>query len=334
MKIPCNMVQDLLPSYIDDICSEETTKQVGEHLEKCQNCEKKYREMKGELPESLMPEPEDVLSEEFQPMKKIRKRHTWQIVTLAATIVLVIIGGSIIASKKNANSYSAGYSEGTDEGYNTGYTEGYVGATAENPDLLTMKAGTLNTGEILIELLDLMKEKWNPEEALYVVQEKEAPSCYFPMLHLCLSDGESAYIIEGFVGYKENTLTLEVKRVGLDAVEISEQCFRFEALVDCAKAMNISLNDDLGDTTVVFMFNANDALKNASKIGVHVEEDENRVNWIYRDGQVEKVLEDTQLEGYGAYYVVHVVSTGLVFDENEEPHMEMIENHSLYIETK
>ncbi len=333
MKIPCNMVQDLLPSYIDDICSEETTKQVEEHLGKCQNCEKKYREMKGELPEKLMQEPEEVLSEEFQPMKKIRKRHTWHVAILAATIVLVIIGGSIIASKKNANSYSAGYGEGTTEGYSTGYSEGYVDATAENPDLLTMKVETLNTGEILIELLYLMKEKWNHGEALYVVREKEATSCYFPMLHLCLSDGESAYIVEGFVGYKENTLTLEVKRVGLDAVEISEQCFRFEALVDCAKAMNISLNDDFGDRTVVFIFNANDELKSASKIGVHVE-DENLENWIYRDGQVEKVLEDTQLEGYGAYYVVHVVSSGLVFDENEEPHTEMIEKHSLYIETK
>ncbi len=38
MKYECNVVQDLLPLYKDDVCSDETKKIVKEHLEECENC--------------------------------------------------------------------------------------------------------------------------------------------------------------------------------------------------------------------------------------------------------------------------------------------------------
>ncbi len=37
-KISCNVVKDLLPSYLEGICSEDTVKLVKEHLEECREC--------------------------------------------------------------------------------------------------------------------------------------------------------------------------------------------------------------------------------------------------------------------------------------------------------
>lgn len=46
MKITCNIIQDLLPSYADDICSEDTKALVDEHVAECEQCREKLEQMK------------------------------------------------------------------------------------------------------------------------------------------------------------------------------------------------------------------------------------------------------------------------------------------------
>ena len=43
---PCDIIQDLLPGYIDEILSETGTRVVKEHLEECEKCNQVYLEMK------------------------------------------------------------------------------------------------------------------------------------------------------------------------------------------------------------------------------------------------------------------------------------------------
>ncbi len=50
--IGCEVIQDLLPLYEDDCCSEQTRKLVEEHLRECDICGKKYNHYKVELPEN------------------------------------------------------------------------------------------------------------------------------------------------------------------------------------------------------------------------------------------------------------------------------------------
>ena len=38
MKYPCEMIQDLIPLYIEGICSDESKKIVEEHLSLCKSC--------------------------------------------------------------------------------------------------------------------------------------------------------------------------------------------------------------------------------------------------------------------------------------------------------
>lgn len=47
-KIGCEVIRDLLPSYIDEICSEETVKLVEEHFKGCQECRALAERMKKE----------------------------------------------------------------------------------------------------------------------------------------------------------------------------------------------------------------------------------------------------------------------------------------------
>ena len=38
MKYSCNMIQDLIPLYIDGVCSEESKEAVEQHLSECPDC--------------------------------------------------------------------------------------------------------------------------------------------------------------------------------------------------------------------------------------------------------------------------------------------------------
>ena len=45
----CDIVQDLLPLYYDNACSEESRRFVEKHLPGCNDCQKMYNELKESL---------------------------------------------------------------------------------------------------------------------------------------------------------------------------------------------------------------------------------------------------------------------------------------------
>ena len=46
MNYPCSVIQDLLPLYIDGVCSQESRKLVEAHLAECTVCGQILEEMK------------------------------------------------------------------------------------------------------------------------------------------------------------------------------------------------------------------------------------------------------------------------------------------------
>ena len=42
----CDVIKDLLPSYVDGLCSIESNKIIQEHLEQCNDCRKLYDQMR------------------------------------------------------------------------------------------------------------------------------------------------------------------------------------------------------------------------------------------------------------------------------------------------
>lgn len=98
----CDVVQDLLPLYLDGCCHPGSRALVEEHLKECPDCERVRQEMAGEIPAPEEPQPEgeaEPAKEEPEQapeqkrartfrkgMKKIRRR--W-IASLVAVIILV-----------------------------------------------------------------------------------------------------------------------------------------------------------------------------------------------------------------------------------------------------
>ena len=44
-EIPCEMIEDLLPSYVERLTAERTEEEIRAHLSRCENCRKKYEAM-------------------------------------------------------------------------------------------------------------------------------------------------------------------------------------------------------------------------------------------------------------------------------------------------
>jgi len=89
VKVDCKIIEDMLPLYLDEVCSIPTKQMVEEHLKECETCRKLKESMQGiPVPSVELEQIEDekVLKKGFQ---KIRIR--WRISLLAAMIILPLL---------------------------------------------------------------------------------------------------------------------------------------------------------------------------------------------------------------------------------------------------
>ena len=97
MKITCNIIEDLLPLYVDDMVSEDSRKLVEEHLKGCPACRKMQEEMMRE--NRLTAGIKDgnsvqINKTEAEPLKKIRRRiRKKRILSVILAVVLVAAAG-------------------------------------------------------------------------------------------------------------------------------------------------------------------------------------------------------------------------------------------------
>lgn len=94
-KLPCEVVQDLFPSYIDELTSEVTKKLVDEHVEDCQECKRVLSFMKN--PEA---EPMELVKEkeEIDFLKKARRNNRKKTVAAAVAMAAVLLLFIVISS--------------------------------------------------------------------------------------------------------------------------------------------------------------------------------------------------------------------------------------------
>lgn len=99
-KLPCEVIQDLLPLYIDDLTQNVTGQLIEEHLKKCESCSRKYENMINKLGKEAIQEEDTIV--EIDYLKKVRQKNqkkiifssfiTIAILLLAAAIKLFVIG--------------------------------------------------------------------------------------------------------------------------------------------------------------------------------------------------------------------------------------------------
>ena len=88
-SLPCDIVQDLLPSYVDGILSDTSACAVSKHLQSCKACHDMYDDM---VTDELRQDNTDQQEKEIDYLKKVRSktRHF----TLAAILIAVLLAGS------------------------------------------------------------------------------------------------------------------------------------------------------------------------------------------------------------------------------------------------
>lgn len=92
-KISCNIIKDLLPSYVDGILSEETAKTVEHHLETCKNCQKEYEVMRREF---VLPSVPKVQEENGKVLKGLK--HQIKIKRIITAVIAAVITAIIVGS--------------------------------------------------------------------------------------------------------------------------------------------------------------------------------------------------------------------------------------------
>lgn len=91
----CNIIKDLIPSYVDGICSEETVELVEDHIQHCKVCCEYVNAMQQQSV-YVQSVPEKV-EKAIKPFKKInRKRYIQVVSAIAITFMLTVIGGWVI----------------------------------------------------------------------------------------------------------------------------------------------------------------------------------------------------------------------------------------------
>ncbi|MDO5401398.1 MAG: zf-HC2 domain-containing protein [Eubacteriales bacterium] len=89
MKIPCSMILDLLPTYIDDLCAEETAALVEEHLRSCDSCRAACEALKTPVEVDGVQKQKNIKS--ANPLKKIRKDQFYRVgFSVLLTFILVV----------------------------------------------------------------------------------------------------------------------------------------------------------------------------------------------------------------------------------------------------
>ncbi len=89
-KIECHIIEDLFPSYLDDICSPETTQQVEEHLQECGACKGRLEQIKQDNGRAGSGAP--VGMQDIRPFRKIsRKMKRNRAVKATALLLLLLV---------------------------------------------------------------------------------------------------------------------------------------------------------------------------------------------------------------------------------------------------
>lgn len=98
MRLPCNVIEDLLPLYHDGVCSEESKNLVEEHLKECASCKDVLHTLKEETAPDRVnaAKPLDVIRKEW---KKGMKKALLKGFLTAVLICAVLIGAFVAATQ-------------------------------------------------------------------------------------------------------------------------------------------------------------------------------------------------------------------------------------------
>lgn len=97
----CAVVQDLLPLYIDNVCSDESRKIVEEHLRTCDKCSRMFKEMTADREVGILKEKKDSVLKHHEQRERSR---AWKIgMIIAGILVAVVLLTTLITAMSGGN---------------------------------------------------------------------------------------------------------------------------------------------------------------------------------------------------------------------------------------
>lgn len=105
MRNECNIVQDILPLYLEGMVSRDSVSFVEEHLKNCPECSVKLDAMKKSIEtDSVFEESARQRSEEALPLKSVKKKfRTRGIAAVVSAVIVTIVVMGIGLSLKSAS---------------------------------------------------------------------------------------------------------------------------------------------------------------------------------------------------------------------------------------
>ena len=88
-EVPCEMIRDLLPSYIDELTSDVTADIIRDHLSSCSDCRRALEDMQGE---KFIPDTAGMIKDEKQNIDYLKKVKSRSKRPLWAVLALILVG--------------------------------------------------------------------------------------------------------------------------------------------------------------------------------------------------------------------------------------------------
>ena len=87
MKLPCRVIEDMLPMYYDKVCSEESAALVEEHLKDCPHCSQMLSDLRDDI------DIQEKKVDDIKPLKKLQKSYKkmclgWLIAILCVLVLI------------------------------------------------------------------------------------------------------------------------------------------------------------------------------------------------------------------------------------------------------
>ena len=97
MKATCDIIQDLLPLYCDNACSEESKKVVEAHIQECKQCRDDLSQMKKEIKREIPQIDKQKIAEKAKNVWSKKKRIAFIAGCLAVMLIAIISVGAVFA---------------------------------------------------------------------------------------------------------------------------------------------------------------------------------------------------------------------------------------------
>jgi predicted anti-sigma-YlaC factor YlaD len=104
MKTNCKVIEDLLPLYIDEVCSDESKRLVEEHLKECDECSAKLNAQEAEITVGKEEIEQNLKAKD--PFKKIRRKQSYTkagawlgaLIGLVSSLVFGVFGQPLLGN--------------------------------------------------------------------------------------------------------------------------------------------------------------------------------------------------------------------------------------------